>query len=56
MRRLTPFLLAAAGAYDASQPSQWERTRGPGFAVPAAALENGIVSADLPPRMTTAAR
>ena len=37
-----------------TSPSQFERLRGNGFAVPADALTTGTVTADLPPRMASA--
>ena len=55
--RLTfPVLPKVHDKFLVSQPSQYERSRGAGFTVPADALKSGTVTADLPPRRTAAKR
>jgi predicted acyl esterase len=51
-----PVLTKVHDKFLPSLPSQFERSRGAPFAVPADALKNGTVTADLPPRATAAKR
>jgi hypothetical protein len=51
-----PVLTKQHDKFLASVPSQFERGRGAPFAVPAAALTSGTVTADLPPRLASAKR